>query len=307
MRGVKMSVAGVDWDNFTVVGEIETHRQVMFLSSSIPALQAAYEPQNVDIQQQWTEQHWVIKVREFRKDEEKDKVVYGPTLLYMEKVRFHDEKVRLEFNPNEQTEKSEELKEYFLDMLGYKSVSRADLAFDVHEDLSTYRFNQPGTSSILYLGRSSKLETLYIGARGSERQIRMYNKLKELAAHKKFHKLAELPKLPADWWRVEFQLRRDKSEDFVNVANDVLDGMHHVNDVDPTKVNAKDYALLMAFIDHPELLGQQSQYNRSKYRKLLNSVKKETSLSNALKETLATEKDRLVAERELLIQEYENS
>src|SRR5699024_8748370 len=108
-------------------------------------------------------------------------------------------------------------------------------------------------------------------------------------------------------WRVEFQLRRDKSEDFVNVANDVLSGMHNVNDLDPTKVSAKDYAILMAFIDYPELLGQQSQYNRSKYRKLLNSAKKDASLSNVLKETLATEKTRLIAEREKIIAEYENS
>ena len=302
-----MRVAGVGWDNFTVVGEIPTCRQEMFLRSSIPALQAAYEPQNVDVQQQWNGQHWLVKVREFRKDEEKDKVVHGPTLLYLEKVQFYDEKVRLEFNPNEQTEKTEELKEYFLDVLKGKTVSRADLAFDIHEDLSTYRFNQPGTTSNFYLGRSGKLETLYVGAGGSERQIRMYNKLKELAAHKKFHKLAELPALPSDWWRVEFQLRRDASEDFVNLATEVLSGLHHVNDLDPTKLNPKDYALLIAFIEHPELLGQQTQYNRSKYRKLLNSAKKDTSLSTALKETLATEKDRLVAERELLIQEYENS
>ena len=299
-----MESANVMWDNFTVVGILDKHKQNMFLNSSIVALHTAYEDQ-LDIQSQHTGDHWTIKVREYRKDG--DKLVYGPTLIYMEKVRYHEEKVRLEFNPTQQTEKSDEVKNYFLDVLKDKSVSRADLAFDVHSDLSGYRLNRAGVSSNYYMGRSGKLETLYYGSRGSDKQIRMYNKLKELAAHKKFHKLAELPELPADWWRVEFQLRRDKSEDFVNVANDVLSGMHHVNDVDPTKVNAKDYALLMAFIDHPELLGQQSQYNRSKYRKLLNSAKKDTSLSTALKETLASEKDRLVAERELLIQEYENS
>src|SRR5699024_1986835 len=210
---------------------IEASRQVMFLSSSIPALQAAYEPQNLDIGLQWVGKYWVVKVREFRKDEEKDKVVYGPTLLYMEKVRFHDEKVRLELNPTQQTEKSDELKAYFLDVMSDKSVSRADLAFDVYSDLSGYRLSRAGVSSTYYMGRSGKLETLYYGSRGSEKQIRMYNKLKELSAHKKFHKLAELPQLPSDWWRLELQMRRDANANFVELGNEVLDQLYRVHDI----------------------------------------------------------------------------
>src|SRR5699024_618229 len=149
--------------------------------------------------------------------------------IYMEKVRYAEEKVRLEFNPTQQTENSDKLKNYFLDVLKSKSVSRADLAFDVHADLSGYRLSRAGVSSNYYLGRSGKLETLYYGARGSAKQIRMYNKLKELAAHKKFHELAELPELPADWWRLELQMRRDANENFVELANEVLSQLYRVH------------------------------------------------------------------------------
>ena len=87
-----MESANVMWDNFTVVGIIEKSKQNMFLHSSLVALQAAYEDQ-IDILSQHTGAHWTIKVREYRKDG--DKLVYGPTLIYMESVRYHEEKVRL--------------------------------------------------------------------------------------------------------------------------------------------------------------------------------------------------------------------
>lgn len=298
-----MESANVMWDNFTVVGILDKHKQNMFLNSSIVALHTAYEDQ-LDIQSQHTGDHWTIKVREYRKDG--DKLVYGPTLIYMEKVRYHEEKVRLEFNPTQQTEKSDEVKNYFLDVLKDKSVSRADLAFDVHSDLSGYRLNRAGVSSNYYLGRSGKLETLYYGSRGSDKQIRMYNKLKELSAHKKFHELAELPKLPTAWWRLELQMRRDANENFVELGNEVLDQLYRVHDIDKNAITGQDYAILIAITDHPELLGELSKYQRTKYRKMLREVQKST-LSEELSELLVSEESRLTAERELLIQEFEKS
>src|SRR5699024_7506584 len=196
--------------------------------SSMVALQAAYEDK-LDILVQHTGDHWTIKVREYRKDG--DKLVYGPTLIDNEKVSYHEEKVRLEFNPTQQTEKSDEVKNYFLDVLKDKSVSRADLAFDVHADLSGYRLNRAGVSSNYYMGRSGKLETLYYGSRGSDKQIRMYNKLQELSAHKKFHELAKLPELPSAWWRLEVQMRRDANANFVELGNEVLDQLYRVHDI----------------------------------------------------------------------------
>ena len=299
----KLEVANVMWDNFTVVGILDKSKQNVFLNSSIMALRVAYEGQ-LDILAQHTGDYWSIKVREYRKDG--DKLVYGPTLIYMEKVRYHEEKVRLEFNPTQQTEKSDEVKNYFLDVLEDKSVSRADLAFDVYGDLSGYRLNRAGVSSNYYMGRSGRLETLYYGSRGSDKQIRMYNKLKELSAHKKFHELAELPQLPSDWWRLELQMRRDENANFVELGNEVLDQLYRVHDLDRNAITGQDYVILIAITEHPELLGELSKYHRKKYRKMLREVQKSTLAEN-LSELLKSEESRLTAELEKMTAEFEKS
>src|SRR5699024_10255516 len=99
------------------------------------------------------------------------------------------------------------------------------------------------------------------------------------------HKLAELPQLPSDWWRLELQMRRDANANFVELGNEVLDQLYRVHDIEKNAITGQDYAILIAITEHPELLGELSKYQRMKYRKMLREVQKST-LAEDLSELL---------------------
>lgn len=120
---------------------------------------------------------------------------------------------RLEFNPNKLTSVEEEyLKTKVLPFLKNLDLSRMDIAFDCDFDLSKFNFletKNPKKKTMIF-GRSGELETLYLGMRGSEEQIRVYNKKKEMEEQQ-----FEETNLP-HWWRLEFQFRRDAKTDILH-------------------------------------------------------------------------------------------
>lgn len=133
-------------------------------------------------------------------------------LIYFEIIQFHEELLRLDFNPNS-------LKEYgameiwrqiilFLKLNGSSvRLSRFDLAFDVLNlpSIIAIKHIKGGVKSTFYYGRSSELETVYWGSRASNVQVRLYDKNKERIQKKRTDSI-DLVNYPY-WWRLEMQLR----------------------------------------------------------------------------------------------------
>lgn len=133
-------------------------------------------------------------------------------LIYFEVTHFHEELLRIDFNPNS-------LKEYgamsiwqqiilFLRLGGASMrLSRFDLAFDVLNlpSIVTIKHIRGGVKSTFYYGRSSELETVYWGSRASNVQVRLYDKNKERIQKKRTDSI-DLANFPY-WWRLEMQLR----------------------------------------------------------------------------------------------------
>lgn len=149
----------------------------------------------------------------------KDK--YSENIAYIEILKFQRGYGRIDFNPN--TIKKflhDGLKRFIHDLFDEPHFSRADIACDIinidDDFISQYRMCEPVKFNAIY-GKSGKLETAYFGSSGSEKQVRMYNKLLERT---KKHKI--IPDDVKTWWRVEMQLRRSKASEWQSVVNDSL-------------------------------------------------------------------------------------
>ncbi|MBH0945653.1 replication protein, partial [Enterococcus faecium] len=127
---------------------------------------------------------------------------YGEDIAYIEILKFHEGKGRIDFNPNKIGQfLASSMKGFIHDLFLDPHFSRADIAcdiVDVPDDFITqYRIVDPISFKPIY-GRSGKLETAYWGSRASERQVRLYNKKLEQERKKVI-----VPKEIDTWWRLE--------------------------------------------------------------------------------------------------------
>ena len=110
----------------------------------------------------------------------------GQVVLHMEydKIKgqaFNARPFRLEFNPNKLRSVDTEIIDTIIPYLEDISISRADLAFDLFEvDCSEFVLEKKGrpTATKEFRSDTGKLETKYLGASRSEKQVRLYNKKK---------------------------------------------------------------------------------------------------------------------------------
>ncbi|MDT6475307.1 replication protein, partial [Enterococcus faecium] len=96
-------------------------------------------------------------------------------IAYIEILKFHEGKGRIDFNPNKINQfLSGSMKNFIHDLFLEPHFSRADIACDIvdipDDFVSQYRVVDPVSFKPIY-GRSGKLETAYWGSRASERQI----------------------------------------------------------------------------------------------------------------------------------------
>jgi hypothetical protein len=122
------------------------------------------------------------------------------------KDKESDRKIRIEFNPNKLNKRYERDLTEILKFVRYPHFSRRDIAVDLFEDWDINDFIYDDLKSrkrITYETGSRQLETLYMGAKDSEEQIRIYDKAKESGK--------DLIKADCKWVRVEAQLRREKA------------------------------------------------------------------------------------------------
>lgn len=219
---------------------------------------------------------------------------YGEDIAYIEILKFHPDKGRIDFNPNKIGEfLANPMKQFIHDLFLEPHFSRADLACDIigvpDDFITQYRIVDPVSFKPIY-GRSGKLETAYWGSRASERQIRMYNKKLEQE-----RKNVIVPKEIDTWWRLEMQLRRGKAMDWHTMVQESLDSFASPHFL-PTDIKHTDRIMIAGLISDQNLWSGLSRHTKYKYRNLLKQESQNDELTNHLRETFKESSDDLKRE-----------
>ena len=223
--------------------------------------------------------------------------------------------IRIDFNPNTLKEfdgmKVWRQLMYFarLNSLMVR-LSRFDLAFDIFNrpDIVNLQHIKGGVTHKVFYGRGGELETKYWGSSGSNVQVRLYDKNKEIIAHKREEKL-DLDVNPF-WWRLEFQLRTKAiGEEMVQDIMSRLDNFGFYK-LDHIRVDQRAFTII--FLNNPELLSlafpklksDSIKKKKTRVRKLL---REETNqFAEELKEVLIQNLPKLNTELQLLVGEFLN-
>ncbi len=226
--------------------------------------------------------------------EREDKDGNTENMAFMAESPFQREHWRLDFNPANLTADETSTLGRVIDNMDQAHFTRLDIAFDVfNDDLAmkyrVYRFNTREDVIETIKGRSKSVETMYWGARKSDQQIRLYNKLVEQK-----NKQKAIPAGVESWARLELQLRGKKPAEWLNSATEMLNQFKLAN---LQMISAKDRAILYA-LTHDIIEWQEiSVATRSKYRKMIKqSDGFETELADEMKQVLADNLDELQAE-----------
>lgn len=221
--------------------------------------------------------------------------------------------IRIDFNPNTLKEfdgmKVWRQLMYFarLNSLTVR-LSRFDLAFDIFNrpEIVNLQHIKGGVTHKVFYGRGGELETKYWGSNGSNVQVRLYDKNKEIIAHKREEKL-DLDVNPF-WWRLEFQLRTKAiGEEMVQDIMNRLDNFGFYK-LDHIRVDQRAFTII--FLNNPELLSlafpklksDSIKKKKTRVRKLL---REETNqFAEELKEVLIQNLPKLNTELQLLVGEF---
>lgn len=103
-----------------------------------------------------------------------------------------------------------------------KHYSRCDVAFDIYNDseIQYYQVWRWGMTKKFFYGKNGELQTVYFGARSSERQIRLYNK--KIEQEQRHGRIVNVDSL----WRLEMQLRGSKIENYVQEVREMLENFY---------------------------------------------------------------------------------
>lgn len=206
-------------------------------------------------------------------------------MAFMVENPFQRDNWRLDFNPANLTVDETTVLGRAIDSMEQAHFTRLDIAFDVFNDdlvmkYRVYRFNVREDSVRTIRGRSKSLETMYWGARKSDQQIRLYDKLVEQKTKRK-----PIPKGVESWARLELQLRGKKPTDWVNSATEMLDQFKLAN---LQKLAPSDRVVLHGLIDETVEWHDFGKEKQAKYRKMIkNSEGFETALADEMKQVLA--------------------
>ncbi|RCI90140.1 Replication initiation protein, partial [Lactiplantibacillus plantarum] len=221
--------------------------------------------------------------------EREDKDGNTENMAFMAESPFQREHWRLDFNPANLTADETAVLGRVINNMEQAHFTRLDIAFDVfNDDLAmkyrVYRFNTREDVIETIKGRNKSVETMYWGARKSDQQIRLYNKLVEQK-----NKQKPIPAGVESWARLELQLRGKKPAEWLNSATEMLNQFKLAN---LQMISAKDRAILYA-LTHDIIEWQEiSVATRSKYRKMIKqSDGFETELANEMKQVLADNLD----------------
>lgn len=236
------------------------------------------------------------------------------TVVFFQLAVYGNEQlIRLDFNPNTLKEfngmKIWRQLMYFarLNSLTVR-LSRFDLAFDIFNrpEIVNLQHIKGGVTHKIFYGRGGELETKYWGSSGSNVQVRLYDKNKEIIAHRRQEKL-DLDDKPF-WWRLEFQLRTKAIGEVM--VQDIMNRLNNFGFYQLDHIQMNQRAFTIIFLNNPELLTlafpnlklDSIKKKKARTRKLL---RKETNqFAEELKEVLIQNIPKLNAELKLLIGEF---
>lgn len=207
---------------------------------------------------------------------------------------FNARPFRIEFNPNKLRNVDKQILDIIIPCLEDIAISRVDLAFDLFEvDCSEFILEKKGrpTSTKEFRSDTGRLETKYLGASRSEKQIRLYNKkIEQLETGNDTEK--EFAKQFDHWWRLEFQLRSRSVESLFEVIDTII---FKPFNFDGLTVESQIY--LSALVHDKNVWRKVSKNTKTKYKKLLETYKtSDIDYLELMKELLKHEKPRLEKE-----------
>ena len=236
------------------------------------------------------------------------------TIVFFQLAVYGNEQlIRLDFNPNTLKEfngmKIWRQLMYFarLNSLTVR-LSRFDLAFDIFNrpEIVNLQHIKGGVTHKIFYGRGGELETKYWGSSGSNVQVRLYDKNKEIIAHRRQEKLDLVDK--PFWWRLEFQLRTKAIGEVM--VRDIMNRLNNFGFYQLDHIQMNQRAFTIIFLNNPELLTlafpnlklDSIKKKKARTRKLL---RKETNqFAEELKEVLIQNIPKLNAELKLLVGEF---
>lgn len=224
----------------------------------------------------------------------------GQVILHLEydKLKgqaFNARPFRMEFNPNKLRTVDTEILNTIIPYLEDIAISRVDLAFDLFEvDCSEFILEKKGrpTATKEWRDQNGKLETKYLGASRSEKQIRLYNKkVEQLENGSEEDK--EFAKQFQHWWRLEFQLRSRSVEEIFEVIDSVIFKPFVFDDL---PIETQIY--LVAYTRNKNVWQKLHRNTRTKYKKILETYQtSDTDYLQLMKDLLKHE--RPVLEKQL--------
>ncbi len=220
----------------------------------------------------------------------------GQVVLHMDydKLKgqaFNARPFRLEFNPNKLRSVDTEIIDSIIPYLEDISISRVDLAFDLFEvDCSEFVLEKKGrpTATKEFRSDTGKLETKYLGASRSEKQVRLYNKKKEQLENGTDQE-KEFASQFNHWWRLEFQLRSRSVDELFEVINDIIFKLFKFEGL---PVETQIY--LVALTRDKTIWKQLHRNTRAKYKKILETYQtSDIDYLGLMKDLLKHERPRL--------------
>lgn len=208
---------------------------------------------------------------------------------------FNARPFRMEFNPNKLRTVDTEILNTIIPYLEDIAISRVDLALDIFEvDCSEFILEKKGrpTATKEWRDKNGKLETKYLGASRSEKQIRLYNKkVEQLENGSEEDK--EFAKQFQHWWRLEFQLRSRAVEEIFEVIDSVI---FKPFVFDNLPVETQIY--LVSYTRNKNVWQKLHRNTRAKYKKILETYQtSDTDYLQLMKDLLKHE--RPVLEKQL--------
>lgn len=201
---------------------------------------------------------------------------------------FNARPFRMEFNPNKLRTVDTEILNTIIPYLEDIAISRVDLAFDLFEvDCSEFILEKKGrpTATKEWRDQNGKLETKYLGASRSEKQIRLYNKkVEQLENGSEEDK--EFAKQFQHWWRLEFQLRSRAVEEIFEVIDSVIFKPFVFDDL---PIETQIY--LVAYTRNKNVWQKLHRNTRTKYKKILETYQtSDTDYLQLMKDLLKHER-----------------
>lgn len=199
-------------------------------------------------------------------------------VAFFEMVRFRRDTIRIDFNPNHSMHSpaGQWLLKEVIAKIEEKHFSRCDIAFDVYNfpQIQYYQVWKWGMTKKFFYGKNGQIQTVYFGARASERQIRLYNK--KLEQEKRHGKIINIDSL----WRLEMQLRGSKIDNYVDEVRDMLEHFYLPEwESEPT---IQRQMIVYALINNPSFYGKASPRTKARYRDMIRECKGSNAISQEM-------------------------